>query len=571
MHVVATAGHVDHGKSTLVRALTGHDPDRLREEKERGLTIRLGYCWTRLPEVGDVAFVDVPGHERFLTTALAGLGSVPVAMFVVAADDPWMPQAAEHLAALHALGVEHGLLVVTRADLADPASALARAREQLARTSLAGVPEVVVSGRTGHGLEALRDLLVRTLAALPAADPETDTRLWVDRTFHVRGAGTVVTGTLPAGTVRVGDRLAVDEHELVRVRDLECLGEKVAAAQGVARVALDLGGRPAKSLGHDAVLVTPEAFDWSRAVDVRVTGSDPLPSRPMLHVGATAQAVRARPLGDRHARLTLERALPLRYGDRALLRDPGRRAIWGAVVLDVAPPELRRRGAAATRAGVLSTLDGSLSAELEARGQVPRDQLRRHGLPDAPVPPGAITASGWLLSATRADELRTALERFDEGSTVDAAAAELGVPDPRLLTALLPSGVSVRDGRLRTAAPEGDPAVGAAEAALRRHLEGRPFAAPGAEELVPLGLTPKVLAVLARDRRVLRLAETVVLLPDAADEAVRLLGTLEQPFTAGEARQALGSSRRVVLPLLDHLDRAGRTVRFPDDRRRLRS
>ena len=120
MHVVATAGHVDHGKSTLVRALTGRDPDRLEEERRRGLSIELGYCWTELPDVGDVAFVDVPGHQRFVSTALAGVGPVPVAMFVVAADDPWMPQAAEHLAALDALGVGHGVLVVTRSDLADP-------------------------------------------------------------------------------------------------------------------------------------------------------------------------------------------------------------------------------------------------------------------------------------------------------------------------------------------------------------------------------------------------------------------------------------------------------------------
>ena len=137
MSVIATAGHVDHGKSTLVRALTGSDPDRLEEERRRGLSIQLGYCWTSLPGVGDVAFVDVPGHERFITTALAGVGPVPAAMLVVAADDPWMPQAAEHLAALDALGVAHGVLVVTRADLAEPAPMLARGRSELAATTLA--------------------------------------------------------------------------------------------------------------------------------------------------------------------------------------------------------------------------------------------------------------------------------------------------------------------------------------------------------------------------------------------------------------------------------------------------
>ncbi|WP_416955009.1 L-seryl-tRNA(Sec) selenium transferase [Nocardioides sp. T5] len=225
MHVVATAGHVDHGKSTLVRALTGTDPDRLAEERRRGLTIEPGYAWTSWPDggdVGDVAFVDVPGHERFLTTMLAGIGPVPAALLVVAADDPWMPQAAEHLAALDALGVGHGVVAVTRSDLADPAPAMARAAAEVSRTSLAGAPVVAVSARTGAGLDDLRAALTTMLAALPAPAADVDVRLWVDRRFTVRGAGTVVTATLPAGTVRVGDTLA-DGERLVRVRGLQAL------------------------------------------------------------------------------------------------------------------------------------------------------------------------------------------------------------------------------------------------------------------------------------------------------------------------------------------------------------
>ena len=138
MHVIATAGHVDHGKSTLVRALTGSEPDRLEEERRRGLSIELGYVWTRLEPVGDVAFVDVPGHERFLRTMLSGVGPVPATLFVVAADDPWMPQAAEHLAALDALGVRHGVVAVSRSDLADPAPMVARGGEEIARPTQAG-------------------------------------------------------------------------------------------------------------------------------------------------------------------------------------------------------------------------------------------------------------------------------------------------------------------------------------------------------------------------------------------------------------------------------------------------
>src|SRR5699024_3218795 len=156
MHVVATAGHVDHRKSALVAALTGTDPDRLREERARGLPIPLGYARTVLAGAGEVAFVDVPGHERFIATALSGLGPVPAVLFGVAADDPWMPQAAEHLAALDALDVRHGVLAVTRADLADPAPARDQALAELAGTSLAGVPAVTVSARTGEGLAELR-------------------------------------------------------------------------------------------------------------------------------------------------------------------------------------------------------------------------------------------------------------------------------------------------------------------------------------------------------------------------------------------------------------------------------
>ena len=241
VHVVATAGHVDHGKSALVRALTGSDPDRLEEEHRRGLSIQLGYAWTSLPEVGDLAFVDVPGHERFISTMLAGVGPVPAVLFVVAADDPWMPQAAEHLAALDALCVQHAVVAVTRSDLADPAPAAARAEAELAQTSLQGSPVVQVSSRTGAGLDELRARLVELVQGLPAADSDADVRLWIDRRFTISGAGTVVTGTLPAGTVARGDTLSTGLGT-VRVRGIESLEEKVDSMSGVARVALNLTG-----------------------------------------------------------------------------------------------------------------------------------------------------------------------------------------------------------------------------------------------------------------------------------------------------------------------------------------
>ncbi|MFB9840437.1 selenocysteine-specific translation elongation factor, partial [Actinoallomurus acaciae] len=318
MHVVATAGHVDHGKSTLVRLLTGMEPDRWAEERRRGMTIDLGFAWTA-PEQGDrLAFVDVPGHERFVTNMLAGVGPVPAVMIVVAADEGWMPQSAEHLAAIDALKVRHGLLVVTRSDRADPAKALAQARAEIARTSLGDVEAVTVSGATGEGLPDLRAALGRLVTRLPAPDPGASVRVWVDRAFTIKGSGTVVTGTLPAGTVRTGGELLLDGRP-VRIRGLQALKENVAEVSAVARVAINLRGVERDEVFRGMALHTGE---WTATglIDVRVEEATRLPREPVLHIGSAAVPVRLRPLGDDAARLTLTRPLPLHVGDRLLLR-----------------------------------------------------------------------------------------------------------------------------------------------------------------------------------------------------------------------------------------------------------
>ncbi|HEY3528453.1 MAG TPA: SelB C-terminal domain-containing protein [Nocardioides sp.] len=570
MHVVATAGHVDHGKSTLVSALTGQDPDRLDEEHRRGLSIELGYCWTDLDGIGDVAFVDVPGHERFLSTTLAGLGPVPVAMLVVAADDPWMPQAAEHLAALDAFGVRHGLVVVSRSDLADPAAALGKARAEVDRTSLAGCPAVVVSGRTGAGLEELRAELVGVLAGV-TADPSSDVRLWADRVFRVAGAGTVVTGTLPAGTVRVGDELAFGE-ESVRVRGLESLGRPAEEVSGPARVALRLGGRAPSALGRGSALVTPGAYAEVTEVDVRLHGEGRVPETPLLHVGSTRVAVRARALGDRYARLRLGSPLPLRHGDRVALRDPGSRHLWGADVLDAAPPGLGRRGAARARAVELAGLRSDVAGELDRRGAVRRSLLRRLGVDADPVPPEAASVGDWLVSgqqlAVWRKALHSAVSGAPDGLSPEAAARAIGLPDRGLIPVLVAEPVSMRAGRLVVDQALPEPVRHALET-LHSELRDDPFRAPDADRLVVLGLDRGTVGRLARDGHLLALGDGVVLLPGADDTAYDVLGALPQPFTTSQARQALGTSRRVVLPLLAHLDRAGRTVRLPDDTRRV--
>ncbi|MET8367075.1 MULTISPECIES: selenocysteine-specific translation elongation factor [unclassified Micromonospora] len=580
MFVVATAGHVDHGKSTLVRALTGMEPDRWAEERRRGMTIDLGFAWTTLPSGATIAFVDVPGHERFVPNMLAGVGPVPAALLVVAADEGWMPQSAEHLAALDALGVGYGLLVVTRADLADPAPAAERARAEIGASSLGAVETVAVSGLTGAGLPELRAALERLTARLPAPTVDAPVRLWVDRSFTVRGSGTVVTGTLGAGRLRVGDELELaGADELVRVRGLHSLGEARPEAAAVARVAVNLRGTPRDRLGRGDALLTPGRFHHTDVIDVRLTG-DPaadLPATLTLHVGSAAVPVRVRPLGADTVRLRLARPLPLLVGDRALLRDPGRHHVAGGVrVLDVAPPPLSRRGAAAARATVLADLDGrpDLAGELRRRRLVRVGALRRMGVPVQATP----VAGDWLADPAHwqrlGEQLTEEVGRYarehplEPGMPVDALRQRLALPDRALVEALIRPPLRVHGGRIGTAAVDTLPEpVARAVQRVRAEYADRPFRAPEADRLVDLGLGPREIGAAVRAGALLRLADTVVLLPDALDAAVTVLAGLPQPFTLSAARQALDTTRRVAVPLLELLDRRGVTRRLPDDAR----
>ncbi|MBQ0981753.1 selenocysteine-specific translation elongation factor [Micromonospora sp. M61] len=580
MFVVATAGHVDHGKSTLVRALTGMEPDRWAEERRRGMTIDLGFAWTTLPSGGTVAFVDVPGHERFVPNMLAGVGPVPAALIVVAADEGWMPQSAEHLAALDALGVAYGLVAVTRADLADPGPAMARARAEIAATSLGTVPAVAVSGLTGVGLPELRAALDRLAAGLPAPVVDDPVRLWVDRSFTVRGSGTVVTGTLGVGRLRVGDELELaGADEPVRVRGLHSLGEARPEVTAVARVAVNLRGTPRDRLGRGDALLTPGRFHRTDLVDVRLTG-DPaadLPATLTLHVGSAAVPVRVRPLGVDTVRLRLARPLPLLVGDRALLRDPGRHHVTGGVrVLDVAPPPLARRGAAVTRAQVLAELDGrpDLAGELRRRRLVRAGALIRMGVPvDAPPVAGDWLAdpAHWRRLGEQVTEevARYAREHpLEPGMPVDALRQRLALPDRVLVEALVRPPLRIHAGRVGAAGADALPEpVARAVQRVRAEYGDRPFRAPEADRLVDLGLGPREIGAAVRAGALLRLADNVVLLPDALDDAVRVLAGLPQPFTLSAARQALDTTRRVAVPLLELLDRRGTTRRLPDDAR----
>jgi selenocysteine-specific elongation factor len=599
VRVVATAGHVDHGKSTLIRALTGMEPDRWAEERRRGMTIDLGFAWTALDDE-TVAFVDVPGHERFVTQMLAGVGPVPATMFVVAADEGWMPQSGEHLDALHALGVRDGLLVVTRSDLADPELARDEALEHLAESSLGRLPAVCVSGATGEGLDELRAALGTLVGGLGEPDLDGDVRLWVDRAFTIRGAGTVVTGTLGAGRVSVGDELVLageDGERPVTVRGLQALGAPVDVAEAVSRVAVNLRGVPLEAISRGDALLTPGRWLSTSVVDVRLhpprgTGvrgaEDPLPAQVMLHVGSAAVAARVRPLsradapdavgepGTRTLRLTLRVPLPLRPGDRALLRDPGAHAVLGGVtVLDVRPPELRRRGAARSRAAQLASSTGPAdpATELRRRKLVRVADLAGLGL--AAAPPDAPRAAGWLVDPDHLDVLARRLveavvahaeaDPLEPGLTMRAATRALELPEPRLLALVLarpPASEELTEegGRVLRRGDGGLPeAVRTALAEVGKDLEASPFLAPEADRLAELGLGARQLGAAVRAGELLRVADGIYLRPDAPDRAVAVLGELEQPFTVSAARQALGTTRRVAVPLLELLARTGRT------------
>jgi selenocysteine-specific elongation factor len=583
VHVIATAGHVDHGKSTLVRALTGMEPDRWAEERRRGMTIDLGYAWTALPSGATVAFVDVPGHQRFLGNMLAGVGPVPAAMIVVAADEGWRRQSVEHVAALAALGVSHGLLVISRADLADPSAARQQALTELARTPLAGLEAVAVSAVTGAGLDDLRAALDRLVAGLPAPDEHAPVRLWVDRAFTMRGSGTVVTGTLPAGSVAVGDELQlVPGDRLVRIRGVQSLGEPHDRMTAVARVALNLRGIERDAVSRGSALVTRDAWIQTSMIDVRATSPDgeqsnELPASLVLHVGSAAVAVRIRPLSPGTLRLRLDRPLPLRPGDRGLLRDPGRHAVAAGVeVLDVDPPELRGSGAARRRAGDLAEPLDPVT-EVRRRVATSRAELDRLGiLPDGePLPAGLHERAGlvvadldWQTWTTELLEVVTAAADELAGGLSEAEAARrVGLPDPALVRPLAQAaGLVTEQGRVR---PRGAQ-VQLPEPAMRllgrwqQRWKEEPFAAPEGVELTAAGLDARHLAAAERAGLIIRLRDGIILSPDAPDEAVRRLAALPQPFTASLARTALGTTRRVAIPLLEHLDAQRRTRRGED-------
>jgi selenocysteine-specific elongation factor len=573
MHVVATAGHVDHGKSSLVHALTGRDPDRYAEEKRRGLTLDLGFAWTALPSGADLAFVDVPGHERFIATMLAGVGPVPAVVLVVAADAGWQQQSEEHLVAIDALGARHGLLVVTKADLADPKPVIDRVTAQLSGTTLEGVPSVAASSVTGAGIDDVRDALDMLVASLPVPDASAPVRLWVDRSFTIKGAGTVVTGTLGAGTIELGDELiVVPSGRRVTVRGLQSRERAESRLEPVSRAAVNLRGVDRESVGRGDALVTPGAWTVTAEVDVVLDPDAAVPAEVIVHVGSAGVTARVRPLGPGAARLRLAAALPLHVGDRLLLRDPGSRAVTPADVVDVAPLPLTRRGDAGRLAASLRADPGAAGA-VRRRGAVRAAALTAAGYDDRP--PAAERIGDWCVDASQLarwyDDVIAVLDRLDDdtrlaGIGVDELRQRAGVADLALLAHLLAS-----DDRWQLVAGRVRPVTASAPelpglAALLARLDNDPFDAPSGEELE---VEPAQLAHGVRTGVLLHLGRGVYVSPRAPDLALTTLAALPQPFTMSAARHALGVSRRVGVPLLEHLDGLRRTRRVDDTHRQV--
>jgi selenocysteine-specific elongation factor len=435
MTTLGTAGHIDHGKTALVAALTGVNTDRLPAEKARGISIELGYAPLELPSGRRLSVVDVPGHERFVRTMVAGATGIDLYLMVVAADDAVMPQTVEHATVLAALGVDKGVVAVTKADLADPARAASEAAELLP-----GVEVVSCSARTGAGVEEVRAALDRVATGLPGrGNGDGGPVLHVDRAFTIRGAGTVVTGTLWSGAVASGDRLVLlPADRPVRVRSVQVHDEPVERAGAGQRVALNLAGVAVREVARGDVVAAPGAVAPTRVFDCALTLRDARHGmRAHVHHGTREAPARLADLGDGLWQARLERPLLARAGERVVVRaiaPPD--TLGGGVVLD---PAARRHG---RRPDVLERL------QRLRRGE-PEPEPAPNAAPTTPVPaapePEPLAASALALE-----------ERLRAAGHEPPSESEL---DPADLRALRDAGRAVRVGRAMYAHPDAVAAV----------------------------------------------------------------------------------------------------------------
>ena len=561
MRVVATAGHVDHGKSSLVQALTGTNPDRWEEERRRGLTIDLGFAHTTLPNGEGVSFIDVPGHVRFLRNMLAGVGAVDACVFVVAATEGWKPQSEEHLRILDLVGLRHGMVALTKIDAVDEEWRDLQemdVRDHLAGSFLRDAPIVGVSATTGAGIDDVRAALAELVASTPSSTDRGRPRLWVDRVFAAKGSGTVVTGTLTGGTLHVDQPLQA-AGRTIRVRGVQSHGERHEVIGPGNRVALNLAGVDHTELRRGDAVVDPAQWRPTKRFDstLRVLPSlDHDVSRRgayFAYIGSGEFPVRLRVLGldviapgaEGLVRLHLGEPLPLVRGDRFVLRESGRdETVGGGEVLDVAPtlPASRARP------------DHDLDRLIAEHGWIDADELtaltgdvRAATLARWIVSPQALSTTTARVHGrvAAADDLG-----LDIASLDDRERAVLGTLDD----------VAVVAGRARIAAAL-DP------------LADHPFVAAaragGAAPPDAAGVDRAELRELVR-RRLLVEREGIYFHPDTIDSAAQaaaaLLRSNPTGFTVSQFREALGVTRKHAVPLAAELDSRGITRRRDDVR-----
>ena len=589
MRTVATAGHVDHGKSSLVLALTGTDPDRFPEEKARGLTIDLGFAFCTLASGTEVGFVDVPGHVRFIKNMLAGVGAVDLALVVVAAPEGWMPQSEEHLRILELLGVTRGVIAITKADLVDDEMlelAQLEIEDRLADSPLHGAPIVTCDSISGRGIDDVRVALDTLLAEAPVALDTGCPRLWVDRVFAAKGAGTVVTGTLTRGRLAIDDSVEIGTAALVgRVRGLETSGRRNESVGPGSRLAVNLAGVDHHDVRRGHAVVSPGQWARSRIVDVALEWLPDVRRRSrgrlQAYVGSGEHRVWFRTLDDegRYARLRFSEALPLALDDRIVLRDAGSSSTMaGAAVLDLAPSSRLKDAAATlrmpTRERLLTTRPWLGLRELGQLLGVAQDHAAAVAA-EMVSESIAVAVGEWLvtpatLEAVRRDaEVRVIAHHrdhpLDKGIELGALAGDLGVEQDQARAALAATtDLVIHHGVVHHVSHS--KASDTPEAlALLTEFEASPFAPPTTAKS---GDAHALVRSLVREGQLVDL-DGVVFSASALDaaralvvDALRDRGTL----TVADVRDLLGSTRKYVLPIVGWLDRTGVTRRRGDDR-----
>ena len=602
--IVGTAGHIDHGKTSLVRVLTGVDTDRLPEERRRGITIELGFAPLVLPGIGTVGVVDVPGHEAFVRTMVAGATGIDIALVVIAADEGVMPQTREHLAVLEILGVTRGVVALTKQDLVDDdwlALVLDDVRETLAPTALADSEIIPVSSTTGHGVVALRESLAMVAATVPARQRDDLFRLPVDRAFTVRGTGTVVTGTVWSGRIAPDDSVRVlPGNHAARVRGVQTHGAAVDAASGGDRAAIALVGLAVETVPRGSTIVTDNA--WRETHMLRATASLLSDSTVSLgartgvrfHLGTTdvrARIVRSGgPLepGMRDGvRIVLDAPVVARAGDRFVLRalSPAM-TIGGGVVTDPAPPRRRARPWPPEPGDALERLD-RITAEAGREGVTDSDLVFRLGIPwdeYRRLIAGAETvfavgtrvyarsvAVSARAAAIAAVQRHVSADSLEGGLATSAIRAELGggpLADAAIAAAVDDGLIEIVGGLARP--PGWQPTIGVGDRAAADAIElalGRAGREPPsvAELVARIGpRTPALLRFLERAGRVALVEQDRYYSAQAIESVVADVRRELVPghrYAPGELRDVLGVSRKYLIPLLEFLDRTGVTNR----------